>query len=208
MSGALAELVHRYTGRNPVSLRPLAGGSVARVMLVELPHGGRAVAKLGPGLEPEGWMLRYLAAHSRLPVPPVIHSDDDLLLMEYVPSGGSFGPGAQAHAAQLLAELHAVTWHSFGLDRATLIGGLPQPNTPRHLWLDFFRDQRLLAMADQALAAGRLPAEIRARLDTLAGRLDRWIVEPAQPALLHGDAWTGNLLVKDDHIAAFIDPAL
>jgi fructosamine-3-kinase len=46
------------------------------------------------------------------------------------------------------------------------------------------------------------------RLETLAGRLDRWIAEPAHPSLLHGDLWTGNILVNRGRVVGFIDPAL
>jgi fructosamine-3-kinase len=201
--------VERVTGRKVVGLRPLAGGSAGRVLLADLAGGGRVVAKLGPGLEPEGWMLRTLARRSRLPVPPVVHSDDDLLLTEYVEAGcGPMPDAAQLHAAEMLADLHALSWHSFGMERDTAIGGLPQCNDPAHRWLDFFRDRRLLAMAGLALRSGRLPAATMDRVERLAARLDRWIEEPPQPALLHGDAWGGNILVRDGRVAAFIDPAL
>lgn len=205
---AAAALVERYTGRKVAGSRALSGGSVGRVLLVGLADGGRVVAKLGPGLEAEGWMLRYLASHSRLPLPNLVHGDDELLLLEYVESGGTLTPAAQAHAAELLAGLHAISWHSFGLDRDTVIGGLRQVNTPMPRWLDFFRDHRLLAMAEQARLAGRLPAVVMARIEALAARLDCWLEEPTHPALLHGDCWTGNLLVKGDRVAALIDPAL
>ena len=65
-------------------------------------------------------------------------------------------------AAEKLAALHAVTAPRFGLERDTLIGPLPQPNPPTDDWVDFFRDQRLLYMADLAHEAGRLPAPVRA----------------------------------------------
>ena len=163
--------VERFTGRKVTGARPLAGGSVGRVYLLELANGGKVVAKLGPGLGPEGWMLRRLAAETRLPVPHVVHDDDSLLLMEYVAAGDPLDAAAQAHAARLLAELHAHTWHSFGLDRDTLIGGLAQPNPPTARWLDFFRDHRLLAMARQALDCGRLPA---VTMDGLERRPGGW----------------------------------
>ncbi|MFN3294922.1 MAG: phosphotransferase, partial [Gemmobacter sp.] len=56
--------------------------------------------------------------------------------------------------------------------------------------------------------AGRLPADLLARIETLAGRLDRWIHDDAPPSLIHGDLWTGNVLVKDGRIAGFVDPAI
>jgi fructosamine-3-kinase len=202
---ALAETIRRLTGRTVSGLKPLSGGCVGEVLLATLNDGGRLVAKLGPGLEPEVWMLRHLAAVSRLPVPAVIHGDDGLLLMEYVESDGT---PAQADAAEKLAALHAIAWHSFGLERDTVIGGLPQPNPPTGRWLDFFRDHRLLYMAGQAVAAGRLPAAAMRRVETLAGRLERWIDEPPHPALIHGDCWGGNVLCKAGRVAAFIDPAI
>lgn len=208
MTPEILRQVERLTGRKVTEARALAGGSVGRVYLVEFANGGRVVAKLGPGLGPEGWMLRHLAAITRLPVPHVVHDDDSLLLMDYVAAGDPLDRRAQVHAAQLLADLHGHTWHSFGLDRDTVIGGLPQPNPPTPRWLDFFRDARLLAMARQALEAGRLPAVTMDGIERLAGRLERWIEEPFRPALVHGDCWGGNILVKDGRVAAFIDPAL
>lgn len=207
MSNAAERIAHAV-GRPVESMTPLTGGSVARVFLVSLARGGRVVAKLGDGLEAEAWMLRQLASHTVLPVPHVVHAEDDLLLLDYVPAGGGITPAVEIHAADLLAGLHTVSWHSFGAERDTVIGGLPQPNPPGHVWRDFFRDHRLLFMARTALAAGRLPSAVMARIETLAGRLDRWIDGPEQPALIHGDCWGGNVLVRGERVAAFIDPAL
>jgi len=208
MPPGLAETIQQITGRKVAGLRPLSGGCVGEVLLAALEGGGSLVAKLGPGLAPEGWTLRHLRAVSRLPVPAVVHCDDDLLLMEYVESGGALDPPAQAHAAELLADLHSISSDSFGLERDTVIGGLRQPNPRSARWLDFFRDHRLLFMAGEATGAGRLPAATMARIETLAGRLDRWLAEPEQPALIHGDCWGGNVLCRAGRVAAFIDPAI
>jgi fructosamine-3-kinase len=194
-----------------VDSSPLTGGCIAEVLRVSLDDGACLVAKLADagGLEPEAWMLRYLAAHSELPVPAVVHDDDRLLVIEWVENdGGSIDAGAERHAAELLAALHGVSSHAYGLERATVVGGLPQPNpwTPR--WLDFFRDHRLLYMGRRALDSGSLPARTFVRLEALCGRLDRWIEEPVRPALIHGDVWGGNVLVADGRIAAFVDPAI
>lgn len=186
----------------------MAGGSSGQVTLVELTNGGKMVAKTGPGVALEGWMLRLLAAQTRMPVPHVIHDGDDLLLIDYVACGDPLDATAQRHAAQLLADLHGHTWHSFGLDRDTVVGGLPQSNNPTTRWLDFFRDRRLLAMARQALDGGHLPMVMMDGIERLAARLGNWIAEPARPALVHGDCWGGNILVKTGRVAAFIDPAL
>ncbi len=208
MTPALAARIGQITGLAVTGSTPLHGGCIGQVLLVSLQGGGRVVAKLGPGLEPEGWMLRTLASQTQLPVPHVVHADDDLLLLNYIEAGEAVGDSAQIHAAHLLAGLHELSWHSFGLSRDTVIGGLTQPNPPTPRWADFFRDHRLLYMADEAVKAGRLPPATRARIDRLAAKMDRWIDEPSAPALLHGDAWGGNILCRNGRVAAFIDPAL
>lgn len=207
----LEEAVGRITGARPRRLSPLGGGCVAEVYRVDLEGGDRLVAKVGgdgAGLETEGFMLAYLAENSLLPVPRVIHAEDSLLLMTFIDTSGGLTTGAQEHAAGLIAALHDITGDAFGLSRDTLIGGLHQPNPWTESWIEFFRHHRLLNMGRQGLDAGRLPAALMGRLETLAARLDRWLEEPEQPSLLHGDLWGGNVLCFDDRIAAFIDPAV
>jgi len=46
------------------------------------------------------------------------------------------------------------------------------------------------------------------RIEKLAGKLERWLDEPEQPSLIHGDCWGGNILCRDGKVAAFVDPAL
>ncbi len=207
---ALEDRIEAIVGVRPKSLRPLSGGCVGDVRRVDLENGERLVVKTadsGSGLEIEGFMLDYLDAHE-LPVPGVVHADDTLLIMEYVETAGGITESAQCHAAELLADLHDRTAPRFGFERDTLIGGLHQPNPETERWTDFFRDHRLLYMGREALSAGRLPARLMTRLETFCGKLDRWIEEPHQPSLLHGDLWTGNVLCRDGQIAAFIDPAV
>lgn len=42
----------------------------------------------------------------------------------------------------------------------------------------------------------------------LAARLEELIGEPARPSLLHGDLWTGNLLVASARVVGVVDPAI
>ncbi len=197
-------------GFPPVGLTPLAGGCIAEVFRVDLGDGRTAAAKWSEagGLAVEAFMLGRLAATRTIPVPEMLAGDDRLLVMRYVDHAGALGGVGEREAGRLLATLHAVRGPHFGYDRDTVIGPLPQPNPPTARWIDFFREHRLLPMAAQAQAAGRLPAATRGRLDRLAARLADWIDEPTHPALLHGDLWSGNVLAKDGAVAAFIDPAI
>lgn len=208
MTEDVAARVARLTGRRVTAMEPLRGGCVADIRRVTLANGESLVAKRGAGLALEARMLRLLADTGRIPVPRVIHADDDLLLMEFVAAGDPIGADAETDAAERLAALHGLTAPTFGLAFDTVIGGLPQPNARNRSWRAFFRDCRLMHMAEEARGAGRLPTALFARIERLAGHLDRWIADEAEPALIHGDLWTGNILVRGGKLAAVIDPAI
>ena len=163
----------------------------------------------GPSLEIEAYMLRELARLSELPVPDVHYADADLLIMDFIETdGGGITESVERHAGELIAQLHATPREHFGYARDTLIGPLPQPNPQAEHWIPFFRDHRLLNMAMSAHEEGSLPVALMQRIERLAGRLDDYLVEPAFPSLLHGDLWTGNVLVRGGRIAGFVDPAI
>jgi fructosamine-3-kinase len=203
--------VETALGRRLLNTRPLGGGCIGEVYRAELSDGSPVVAKVDrtgeSHLEREAYMLRYLRENSELPVPEVYHSSGDLLLMQFVEGGGDFSR-AETHAADLLAALHGITADAYGHERDTLIGSLSQPNSWTASWVEFFRDYRLLYSARVGSEAGRLPLDLRARVDKLAENLDEIVNEPERPSLIHGDVWSGNVLAKGDRITAFLDPAI
>lgn len=203
--------ISQITGSEIRQIVPLSGGMIGEVYRIDLTDGRRIVAKTGTPdarLSIEGYMLNYLAQQSRLPVPQVLYSKDTLLLMSWIEGESHVGASEQHHAAELLADLHAVTQPQFGLERDTLIGPLKQPNPLTDSWIDFFRDQRLLYMAHIACQDGPLPQSILKRIEKLAASLERWLNEPQHPSLIHGDIWTTNILTQHGRITAFIDPAI
>ncbi len=159
-------------------------------------------------LETEAFMLCELKTRSSLPVPEIYYSDTRLLIMQWLPSIGTITPGVQQHAAELLAELHGQPFDHFGYSRDTLIGPLHQPNPHTESWLAFFRDHRLLYMADEALKENALPQKLYDRLQNFADQLGKYLCEPTHPSLLHGDLWSGNIISGRDCISGFIDPAI
>lgn len=197
-------------GGRPSRLTPLSGASTGAVYRADLTNGESVVVKSGQAhLAVEARMLTDLKALSDLPVPTVRYVDDRCLVIDHIRHDGTGAPGAaQAHAGGLLAALHTVPRPHFGFDYDTVIGVLPQPNPLADRWVPFFRDHRVLAMANAGLADGTVSRQLHRRLEALAGRLDRYLEEPPHPALLHGDLWTGNVLYEGDHIVGIIDPAL
>lgn len=204
--------INQAIGQPAADIAPLSGGCIGQVYRVQLEDGRQVVVKADdnadPKLDVEGYMLRYLAEHSSLPVPEVLFSAADLLVMSYLPGSSRFSASAQAHAAELLADLHNQSAPAYGLEHDTLIGGLHQPNDWHDSWLDFFRERRLLYMAQEGVRWGRLPGTVLGRLEKFCTRLDNWLAEPERPSLLHGDVWTTNVLAQNGQITGFVDPAI
>jgi fructosamine-3-kinase len=211
---ALRQRLEAALGSPIVKTGPLGAGFGLTGLTARLADGRHLAVKArtagnGPSLALEGTMLSELARLSDLPVPHVHVAEPDLLVMDFIENdGGAITPGVERDAARLLAALHATPRESFGYARDTLIGPLPQPNPESSAWVPFFRDHRLMHMARAAHDEGQLPASLLSRIDRLAGRLDDHLLEPPFPSLLHGDLWTGNVLVRGDTIAGFVDPAI
>lgn len=211
MENRIHEMIENLTGSRVQTKEPLSGGCVGDVYKVRLKNGETLVAKVGNsenGLSIEGMMLRYLAQKSELPVPDVLYADENLLLMTWVPSEGTLDRSAQVNAADLVASLHQISNSHFGFSSDTVIGGLRQINSPSKSWIDFFAQNRLLDMAMRSLNAGYLPTDMLARIEKCAENLSKWLKEPDQPSLIHGDMWAGNVLASHGRISGFIDPAI
>jgi len=212
MAENLEERISNALGIRVRSVVSLSGGCIGEVYQASLENGEAVVVKVDrrtqPCLDIEGYMLEYLAEHTPLPVPNVRSSAPGLLIMEYLPGDSRFSVEAERHAAELLAATHDVRAEQFGLERGTLIGSLTQPNRWTASWLEFFREQRLLHMAEIARRDGPLPPAVFKRLQAFAQRLDDFLEEPPYPSLLHGDVWTTNVLAQHGRITGFLDPAV
>jgi fructosamine-3-kinase len=209
----LIDDIARLSGRGVKAVRPFATGNGVDIFIADLNDGRRVVVKRardGNGrLDIEGWMLKYLRERAQMPVPAVHCAEKSLLIIDYVPDNGRLSPAVEEDAAIHLSRLHAIRAPQYGLERDTLIGPLPQPNTPSDNWLEFFRDFRLVYMARKAYEEKALSLEAMGRVGKLAEALDKWIgKDAAPPSLIHGDLWSGNVLTSANGVAGFIDPAI
>ena len=102
--------------------------------------------------------------------------------------------------------MHSVpVLRQYGFPQNNFIGARPQNNTWSDSWITFFRDQRLAPQFRDA-DSYFTPAD-REKITKLLDNLDRFLVEPEHPSLLHGDLWAGNVMCGPDGKAMLIDPA-
>lgn len=208
-STSLGERINSHAPSPVLQIQSIGTGHGAKLFTVQLKDGSRWVAKQGTthtSLDCEGWMLEYLAKHSRLTVPAVLISEPDLLVMQelWQPINGP----VEENMADQLAATHKVVAAAFGLEKETLIGSLRQPNIESADWISFFAEQRVLYMARHAVKEGRLPKSDLHAVESFLKRLPDLLPANSQPCLLHGDLWGGNVVTVEGGLAGFIDPAI
>ncbi len=160
--------------------------------------------------ETEVRSLAVLRRAEALRVPNLIgtgqYGDTAWLVLEYIDSE----PRQAAYwdiLGQQLADLHIHTQSNFGLNFNNFIGILPQDNTSDPDGIRFFFERRLLPMAGLARLNDLLTSQELDQLHRLGHRLPD-LLPRDRPALLHGDLWSGNLLVDEAGLPAVVDPAV
>jgi protein-ribulosamine 3-kinase len=106
-----------------------------------------------------------------------------------------------------LSHLHNATDTAFGLDHDNYIGSLRQHNTPHSSWVDFFIEQRLTVQLKLSLDSGTGRPGWSKQSDSLFKKLPSLLPED-KPSLLHGDLWSGNLIIDEKGEPCLIDPAV
>lgn len=217
MTGSVSEKLQAALGAHIVKSRPLSGGDIADVSLLTLDDGRQVVAKRPRMDQPdttatEKMMLNHLMTASALPVPEVLFQSKGILVISYLPHAGATDAAAAARdIASHVAKLHDVQpkkGASYGFEKDTFIGPLPQQNKASENWCDFFVEHRLLAMASSATRTGKMSKDLMIRIEAFAAKIEEFLPKQPPSSLLHGDLWAGNILIDGERAAGFIDPAI
>ena len=194
------------------------GGCINQTHILHLTNGERVFLKHNSHPVPDFFVaeakgLKLLSQADkgpRIPRPLALQDSPtpSFLILEYIDKS-SPASDFPVRFARSLAELHRNTHHSFGLDHDNYIGSTPQKNTQENNGIHFFRDHRLRYQQELARKSGKLPSTIDKKLSKLCDRIEDYLdITGEQPALLHGDLWSGNYFSDQDHTPCIFDPAV
>jgi len=159
----------------------------------------------------EAAALRDLAAAQAIKVPqPLCYGqagDRAYLVLEWLELGRG-NHEAWAQLGRNLAQLHrwqpASGQRAFGWWRGNTIGSTPQPNDWADDWVTFWTERRIGFQLQLAQRRGGHFPEADRLLAAIPSLLKG---HRPQPALLHGDLWSGNAAVMVDGTPVIFDPA-
>ncbi|MEU5890531.1 fructosamine kinase family protein [Streptomyces sp. NPDC047461] len=199
----------RLTGRAVVAQRRLTG-EVTEVAL----DGGPVIVKeagSASAARAEAAGLGWLADARAVRVPVVHGLDRRWLVTGCVPEGPPSAAAAVRFGREL-AGLHAAGAPAFGAPppdgpAEAYIGLAPMRNVPGNDWPRWYAEHRVLPYLRQAVDRGTVLRDETVVVERVCERLADLAGPREDPARLHGDLWSGNVLWGADGHVWLIDPA-
>ena len=217
---SIQQLVEKNIGRS-IQLGPtrtVSGGCINHAIILETDIGLSLFVKWNeqaPGslFECETDGLKAIRLTQSLRVPEVIGSGVSargvqFLVLEAIQTAA---PGAhfEQQLGRQLAELHRRgVAEEFGFARSNFIGSTPQPNRWNSSWIEFWKSCRLGHQLDLARNNGYGDQRFSRLADRVLDRMDELLSHQVQPALIHGDLWSGNYLADEKGNPVVLDPAV
>lgn len=150
------------------------------------------------------------AASGQLIVPEVfaakeVGASPGFLVLEYL-EPGYFSGNSDEILGRGLATIHKYTAKSFGFNHDNYCGSTLQDNSRKTSWAEFFRENRLRFLLNMIQKERSLPAEEMQVYERLLNKIPNLVPKNSEPALIHGDLWSGNYM-NTSNGPALIDPA-
>ncbi|WP_415398934.1 fructosamine kinase family protein [Synechococcus sp. W4D4] len=221
---AFSDWIEATTGVGLLERSPVGGGCIHSAWCLTLADGRELFAKtnraaLLPVLDAEAQGLEALSSaikqgESGLLAPQPcglgLAGTEAVLLLNWLQLGHPADQtGAWGALGAGLARMHrgSLQGHDgrFGWERDNFIGSGPQTNRWGESWGRFFAEERLGAQLRWAAASGKTLHGAEELLE----RVPLWLEEHhAEPALVHGDLWSGNAALLQDGRGSIFDPAV
>ncbi|TRW96459.1 fructosamine kinase family protein [Candidatus Methylobacter oryzae] len=163
-----------------------------------------------PMFEAEAAGLEVLAQTRSIRIPKFIAcgqtSEHAFLVLEHI-TLHSLNARSEQLLGQQLAQLHLHKQPYFGWHQDNTIGSTAQVNGQYHDWIKFWQEQRLGYQLNLAASKG-YDGSLQTLGEKLCTRLEALFsgYRP-QPALVHGDLWSGNAAADEQGNPVIFDPA-
>lgn len=195
-------------------LNSVGGGSIADSQKIRTESGKEYFVKFysrnGSNiLQNEVNGLIEIQKSEAIKIPKVIFHDDEILILEFIPTGRKNKNFSELFGRQLAA-MHQYSSDKYGFYEDNFIGANPQQNLPRqNNWVEFYWENRLLYQFKLAEKNGYVDSDFRKLFGEFESSF-RKLVEGTEenPSLIHGDLWGGNYLVDENGNPVLIDPAV
>ena len=139
----------------------------------------------------------------------VYYSDPKIILMEYFQAES---PDMRNINQQIfgenIAKFHSKKESFYGYEYDTSIGSLLQVNNISQSWKKFYLHQRFDCLISKLKKTLSINTELNDKILIIRDYIERNLYEPTVSTLIHGDIWSGNILVENDGAPKIIDPAL
>ncbi len=194
-----------------ISSSPVGGGCINEAFRVQTEANEFFIKRhqeaLAPMFQSEFEALQELGATGTVRVPePICWGSGEgysWLVTTYLELSSCRGD-SQFELGKQLASLHSIRKPYFGWIKDNTIGSTKQPNPPCQDWITFWRVHRLEWQLNLAGKKGGSFKGVDALLDHFESLFEDY---NPQPALLHGDLWSGNISVLPDGTPVIFDPA-
>lgn len=227
LRSAVEEALARALGREAriTSRAPLGGGSICQTERIETTAGSFVLKSLPTASSPSSpsssssttifeaearGLVALRESGTPLTIPTVVAwsaATPAFLVIEYLAPARRVA-NFDDRLGEGLAEMHRATASRFGFDADNFCGATVQPNAWCDRWIEFYAVHRLGHQLRTARDRGHLSVTDATQVESLIARLGDWIDEPSNgPSLIHGDLWSGNLVVDARGGPALIDPA-
>ena len=205
-------IIEHHFGRVPSQIVKLTGGDINEVYLVFFQEKSVVIkintSRLLPQLFEKEKQGLELLSRSTFIVPKPIKTgsidDAQFLILDYIEQGSELD---WAVFGKKLARLHQIEGKFFGLDHDNYIGSLEQIKKECGEWSEFYTNHRLLTLTAKARDQGLFEKKHCNWVEKLCQRLDE-LIPACRPSLIHGDLWSGNLLIDTSGHPVLIDPAV
>ena len=198
------------------SFSPVGGGSINETFRLKLSDNNIFFCKINSAskfphlFQKEKAGLEIISKTGSIKTPEVIDhfiaDDQQVLVLEWIQEGER-NKSFWIKFGEQLAALHNVSGEYFGLHENNFMGSVQQLNNLSKKWVSFFIDYRLRPLVNECFQVHLLAAGDVESFENLYARLPQ-IFDEEEPALLHGDLWSGNIMCNKWSQPVLIDPAV